>query len=101
MTGWRKRGQCQSGRGKGWKRSRARIMARDMHLCQVCQRNGRATPATEVDHITPLSLGGSDDDQNLQAICEPCHKAKTEREAAKAQGRRVKVTFGADGWPIG
>jgi 5-methylcytosine-specific restriction endonuclease McrA len=37
---------------------------------------------------------------NLQAICSQCHAAKTEREAAQAQGRRTRVQIGPDGWPI-
>jgi 5-methylcytosine-specific restriction protein A len=38
------------------------------------------TIATEVDHIVPKSQGGTDDDDNLQAICSPCHKTKTGSE---------------------
>ncbi|SFY16506.1 HNH endonuclease [Azotobacter vinelandii] len=39
--------------------------------------------ADEVDHITPLSQGGTDDDSNLRAIASrPCHARKTAREAA-------------------
>ncbi|WP_436659315.1 HNH endonuclease [Paraburkholderia xenovorans] len=30
----------------------------------------------------PKSQGGSDDDDNLQAICAPCHKTKTGTEKA-------------------
>jgi 5-methylcytosine-specific restriction endonuclease McrA len=45
------------------------------------------TAATEVDHIRPKEEGGTDDDENLQAICGPCHTAKTGREAARGRGR--------------
>lgn len=77
-------------------------MDRDHWLCQPCQREGKATPANECDHITPKSKGGSDDPDNLQAICTECHKAKTTREAAEAQGRSVKAIrqVGLDGYPI-
>lgn len=52
-------------------------MRRDKWLCQVCLSHGRPTQATEVDHIRPKSHGGTDDADNLQAICRQCHKAKT------------------------
>ncbi|WP_245392277.1 HNH endonuclease [Salinicola halophyticus] len=43
-------------------------------------------PATEVDHIVNVEAGGTDDDSNLEAICSPCHKAKTAREAHAGRG---------------
>ena len=35
-----------------------------------------ATPASHVDHITPVRFGGTDDESNLQALCERCNLAK-------------------------
>lgn len=49
-------------------------------ICEQCERDGRITPAQEVDHILPLDRGGSHDEANLQALCKPCHSAKTARE---------------------
>jgi 5-methylcytosine-specific restriction protein A len=37
--------------------------------------------ATQVDHIKAKAVGGTDEDNNLQPLCGPCHKAKTAREA--------------------
>ena len=48
--------------------------------CLVCEGNGVVRFATEVDHIIPLHLGGSNDPSNLQPICRRCHAEKTERE---------------------
>lgn len=42
-------------------------------LCAECQRAGRLTPATETHHIIPVSAGGSDAEENLMALCKPCH----------------------------
>jgi 5-methylcytosine-specific restriction endonuclease McrA len=40
-----------------------------------------------VDHKTPLWMGGSDEDSNKELLCQPCHDAKTAREAAaRARG---------------
>ena len=33
--------------------------------------------ATDVDHVIPLARGGQDVDENIQALCRPCHKLKT------------------------
>ena len=51
-------------------------------LCAVCQR----APSVELDHIVPLSLGGSDDGDNLQGLCKACHREKTARERAARDG---------------
>ena len=34
--------------------------------------------ADEVDHIIPKAAGGTDDDSNLQPLCQTCHDYKTE-----------------------
>jgi 5-methylcytosine-specific restriction protein A len=56
------------------------VLLRDQYTCQVCDR---VTDELEVDHITPLARGGSDDMSNLRAICVPCHKTKTAREGGR------------------
>src|SRR5690625_3570785 len=55
-------------------------MQRDRHLCQPCLSAGRYTQAEEVDHIVPVANEGTDDMENLQAICVECHQAKTATE---------------------
>lgn len=76
----------ERGYGREWDQARKRILTRDRHLCQVCLAGGRVAPANEVDHVKPKSQGGTDDDANLQAICTPCHKAKTAREGHARKG---------------
>lgn len=83
---------------------RAAVLARDKGICQECKRSGainRDSIATIVDHITPLSQGGTDDMINLECQCTAHARAKTAREAAHARGHRVKTAIGEDGWPIG
>lgn len=65
--------------GRPWRRKRESILIRDNYTCRVC---GLTTKDLEVDHIVNVAQGGTDDDGNLQAICVPCHKAKTARESA-------------------
>ena len=74
-------------RGGKWMRTRDRILTRDAGLCQPCKSTGRLTLASEVDHITRLADGGTDNDVNLQSICADCHKAKTKAEATATQTR--------------
>jgi 5-methylcytosine-specific restriction protein A len=64
--------------------TRRRIMARDGYRCYRC-----GAEAAEVDHIVPVSEGGTNDPTNLAAICIPCHRAKTRAEAARGRARRA------------
>lgn len=74
-----------SGRGgRPWRRKRESILLRDKYTCQSC---GTVTLDLEIDHIVNIAQGGSDDDVNLQALCVPCHKAKTAIESAHGAGR--------------
>lgn len=98
---WSKQSRHERGYGSAWVKTRAVILKRDSGLCQPCLAQGRPTPATQVDHVKPKAKGGNDDHDNLQAICTACHDAKTEREAAEAQGRKTdRVTYDAAGWPV-
>lgn len=55
-----------------WKALREQVKARDGYQCRNC---GRAR-LLDVDHIRPLSKGGSNEMANLQTLCRPCHEAK-------------------------
>lgn len=73
----------ERGYGYAWEQLRERIMLRDHGLCQPCKDNGHVTRADQVDHKTPKAHGGTDDESNLQAICTPCHRAKTSSESRR------------------
>lgn len=66
-------------RTSDWRARRVRILVRDAYRCAVCRRvaYGRAA---HVDHIRPLEDGGTDEDGNLQTLCEAHHGAKTREE---------------------
>lgn len=51
-------------------------------LCVVCGRLGRVRAATEVHHVKPIAEGGSDADENLMALCTPCHSRITRQANA-------------------
>lgn len=67
-------------------KDRERIRYRDKGLCQECLRHGQATIGHQVDHIVPLSAGGTDTDENKELLCLDCHKAKSRAER-RASGR--------------
>ncbi len=62
--------------GRAWKRIRDRYIGKHP-LCEMCLKNNKITPATEVHHIRPLSRGGTHDEDNLMALCKPCHSQIT------------------------
>jgi 5-methylcytosine-specific restriction protein A len=64
-------------------------------LCVECQKQGRITIATELDHIVALTNGGTDTDDNRQGLCTECHDAKTARD----MGHRERLAISVDGWP--
>ena len=68
-----------SGRGgRPWRRLKQKIHTRDEWTCQCC---GRVTMDLELDHIKNVAQGGTDDEANLQSLCAPCHKEKTQKES--------------------
>jgi len=68
---------------KRWKQTRAAFLKR-RPLCEECKRLGITTPATVVDHIRQIKLGGHEFDfNNLQALCKTHHAKKSGREGAK------------------
>jgi len=67
----------------------------DQPLCVLCKARGVISEATELDHIIPLFKGGTNDIENLQALCADCHKDKTRADLS------LKQETGLDGWPTG
>lgn len=64
----------QRGYGATWRKLRTMVLSGEP-LCRQC-----GTAATEVDHIVPLRLGGTNKIGNLQALCKRCHSRKTAEE---------------------
>lgn len=55
---------------------RFKILMRDRFTCRYC---GRSAPAVvlQVDHVHPVSRGGTDDPKNLVAACIECNVSKS------------------------
>lgn len=65
-----------------------KIVAADQKwTCAMCQN---LLPSTfEVDHIKALYLGGTNDRDNLQALCANCHRRKTVEEELEHRERKL------------
>lgn len=92
-------------RTKGWtggtpsgipEKLRQKIFERDNWTCQLqypdrCIGLTPGSAVLQVDHIKNLaSLGlprGHNDEDNLAAVCVPCHRKKTSNEGLAAQGK--------------
>lgn len=62
---------------------------RDNYTCQRCGFVGRPNAAElNADHVIPRAEGGTDDLDNLETLCVPCHKHKTAEEARRGRHRR-------------
>lgn len=72
---------AQRGYGSWWQRARA-IFLKEHPLCAECERQGRLTRATVVDHKIPHKGNPRllRDKKNWQSLCGPCHNRKTARE---------------------
>jgi len=69
--------------GSRWQRERLSFLKRNP-LCVMCLKNGITKAANVVDHRTPHK-GDKEkfwDRGNWQALCKPCHDAKTAKEGA-------------------
>lgn len=62
-------------REKLTKKQRFTILKRDNFTCRYC---GRKTPEVilEIDHIVPVSKGGTNDLNNLVTSCRDCNRGK-------------------------
>jgi hypothetical protein len=49
------------------------VYTRDGGKCQCCG----STLNLEYDHITPFSCGGSSEPSNIQLLCQPCNRSKS------------------------
>jgi 5-methylcytosine-specific restriction protein A len=68
--------------GSAWRQIRNQFIAAHP-LCERCKEHGTLTPAEQVHHIVPLSLGGTHDESNLMSLCASCHSEITAREGGR------------------
>lgn len=69
---------------KEWWPLRGQVFRRDGHLCNYCKDEDGPF---EVDHIIPVTRGGSHDLTNLCVACKPCNSSKGDRLLSEWRGR--------------
>jgi 5-methylcytosine-specific restriction endonuclease McrA len=75
------------GYGSTWEKIRLVILQRDGYRCVQCG----STDNMQVDHILPLSKGGTHHPDNLRALCRRCNLARRDMPPTWAQRGKRKV----------
>lgn len=69
-----------------WRKLR-NLVLEDEPFCRICRTMKKYTPAVMVDHIIPITEKNWTelflDINNLQPLCDECHKFKTQRDKIK------------------
>ena len=84
---WTHRNRWDGYNTRAWRERRLAFLIACKYKCAV---DGCNNAASTVDHVKPISSGHDPYDQaNWQALCKPCHTAKSSKEggAATAAGR--------------
>ncbi|RON90363.1 HNH endonuclease [Pseudomonas fluorescens] len=87
---WRAGKQTAAQRGYGYKWQKARAGWLEQHpLCVYCERNGRVTAATVVDHSTPHrgDMALFWDRTKWVSLCTNCHSSVKQREENEDRSR--------------
>lgn len=71
----------------GWGNIKRQVLLRDKGICYLCGAPG----ADQVDHLTPVSEGGSSKPMNLKAVhgnvAPFCHRKKSAQQTAQHKKR--------------
>lgn len=62
------------------------VKKRDEQICQYC---GKPAPDGHIDHVTPLSRGGTDSIDNLKWACAACNMSKGDRMLDEWPGMNI------------
>ena len=75
-------------------KTRMKILDRDNYTCQHCGATVADGVRLHIDHIKPISKGGTNEISNLQVLCSKCNLAKNDNEHLKADQRKL-IELGA------
>ena len=60
-------------------KTRQNVLMRDNYTCQICGATVKDGAKLEIDHCIPVSKGGTNDENNLQVLCQQCNREKHNR----------------------
>ena len=75
-------------------RVRQNVFMRDNYTCQICGKTIDDGVTLHLDHIQPVSKGGSDEEDNLQVLCSQCNLEKHNRTDLLHDKRKLKQLNG-------
>jgi len=67
---------------------RHEVFQRDSFRCRECGATNKETQL-EVDHIKPVSKGGTNNSYNLQTLCKKCNRSKYTRRWTGGKTKRI------------
>lgn len=79
--------------GAAWRKLRAMVLSEEP-TCEQCEREGRITLATDVDHRD--NNPSNNERSNLSSLCHPHHSMKTMAD----MGHTVKYGCDVNGMPL-
>lgn len=68
------------------------LFKRDNHICLYCGMRFRHSELSR-DHVTPLSVGGNDEWNNVVTACKRCNNHKAGRTAEQAGIQLIAIPF--------
>jgi ATP adenylyltransferase len=78
---------------------RYEVLKRARFRCELCGVSAEVR-ALEVDHIVPRGRGGTDDPDNLQALCYRCNSMKRDRDTTDFRGVGELYEYRQPGCPF-
>lgn len=85
-------GEWGQGTSWRWRKVRKQVLDRDAHTCQL-RHPGCETDAAEVHHLGGVKRRDDYDNPDLCiAVCPPCHRIETVKQAAHGRWGRTKRT---------
>lgn len=66
---------------------RWRVLRRDRYRCRLCGRSPATAPIElQIDHVRPMSKGGTNEPSNLRTLCADCNSGRG--DGRRGEGRR-------------
>ena len=69
---------------------RHQVFVRDGYRCVECGATNKET-TLEIDHIIPVSKGGTNDIDNLQTLCKTCNRKKRDHIWDPIKSREIQI----------